>query len=713
MSAPALAAREAFSAMLKPVFSVMLGLAVLALLSPSLAAAQDEPHIDEQAGTLASEAPEGILYPGEKPGFILVVFKAIQQLHIYRHDGEGNLYLVRVLPCSTGMAHGDKLVRGDKKTPEGYYIFRQKLLPTEVPDIYGILAYPMDYPNFWDRSIGRGGDGIWTHGINKPLVDYDSEGCIELLNHDLAELEPYIKLYETPILVLEDLKVADVNSLKAEGQRVVDFVESWRKAWTEKDLVAYAGMYEQGFANSDSLSYQSWMDKKRRLAQAYQRIEVGIENLRVYRHRDTIVASFNQVYKGDNRFTSIGLKRLYLRDDGAGSYFIAAEEFTPPPGKPPNKWLTASQRDWAINTPPLAVAQIAQPVAAASAGVLMPPEITVASAVIARTADDGEAEAAAEETARAAIESRSMEKISGEAVLADLSPMANPELAEDPPEAENNDGIIETDIVATNTPANDDDLAAKAPVAIAKAETETLAAEAETAPAKSEALAAKAELGGAKTGAPGAGSSASETEDAPNKSSPASKDAQPKTAAPSQDSKIVTVTGLIGSGSGSMPVPASSSQPSQDVKTVATIAALKTRDGAPSSDASPQGQAQAAAASLDKRSATDFLDQWVQSWSEQDRDAYFSLYAPDFYFPDKKLHLPAFRRYRGGHMARAAFVKIGVSDVDVALKGSKAVVTFTQTYESDRNKDRGRKTLELTEHDGRWLITSETFQPQS
>ncbi|MDR2456129.1 MAG: L,D-transpeptidase family protein [Deltaproteobacteria bacterium] len=697
---------------------------------PSPLRAQDEPHIDDKSGELVSEAPYSILYPGEAPGFILVVFKAIQQLHIYRHDGEGNLFLVRILPCSTGMAHGDKLIRGDKKTPEGYYIFRQKLLPTELPDIYGILAYPMDYPNFWDRAIGRGGDGIWTHGINKPLVDYDSEGCIELLNHDLAELEPYLRLFDTPILVEEDLRLQDASALKAEGRKVLDFVESWRLAWTGKDLASYGRMYDQGFVNSDALSFAAWMDKKRRLAQVYQRIEVSLDNIRAYRHRDTIMVSFNQIYKGDSRFTSKGLKRLYLREDPELGYQIVAEEFSPAPGAQPNKWLTASQREWALTTPPLAVAQVASPAAAASAGVLMAPD-TSAPVLVARNSEEAEAAAAAEETARAAIESRS--QTSPQPSLASLAPQVNPELLDDDELAASSQAAPpanQTQAVAARSPASQGQgaggqTAAGAGQLLAGASQET-----EASPAESQASAQAASAGELSEAA------------APGKIAPASQNRQAEKIEPELFANLSR--NLAEESQAARTVTVSSGQPSGavvDIETVATVASLSSRAAASSSDASPASSSSRAASepgaeaapsssaadsSLgeeaaspgepplpDAKSAVALLEKWARSWSEKDREAYFALYDPDFFFPDQSLRLPAFKRYRGGHMARASFVKIALSDIDVTLKGSKAVVTFTQTYESDRNKDQGVKTLELTARDGRWMITSETFKPQS
>ncbi|MDR2353882.1 MAG: L,D-transpeptidase family protein [Deltaproteobacteria bacterium] len=323
------------------------------------------------AQTLDNLLPDAIIDPGNKPGIIMVVDKSRQELYLYSHDGRGNFTFLRVIPCSTGMVQGDKMVRGDKKTPDGYYIFNQKLLPQELPEIYGILAYPMNYPNFWDRKIGRQGSGIWTHGVNKPLVDYDSNGCIELLNHDLASLEDLINLHETPIILYENLLQKDQKELQREAENVRFFLEKWRSSWANKDHDTYQLLYSRDFFNTEKLSYDAWMAHKRNVAAGYQIIRVILENLTIFRHRDVIVATFTQRYQGDSRYESHGLKRLYLKPQG-DSYLIVAEEFvgsTPPPTQ---KRLTPAERYAALNTPPLSVASLAKPLVTASAGVLVP-----------------------------------------------------------------------------------------------------------------------------------------------------------------------------------------------------------------------------------------------------------------------------------------------------------------------------------------------------
>ncbi|MDR2141771.1 MAG: L,D-transpeptidase family protein [Deltaproteobacteria bacterium] len=374
------------------------------------------------AQAVAELWPDSILDPGQA-NLILVVDKASQEMRIYQPDGQGNLILVKIIPCSTGMIKGDKLIRGDKKTPEGYYIFRQKLLPEELPDIYGILAYPMDYPNFWDQRSGRGGDGIWTHGVNKPLVDYDSNGCVELLNHDLAALEDSIRLYDTPILVVESLRLAPVEDQKKEAQAVRRFLESWRQAWVDKNHTIYRRHYSPQFVNSENRSFENWMDNKKRVASLYQKISVEMDDTRLFWHRDVIVASFIQRYQGDGRFQSVGLKRLYLTKSPTG-YQILAEEFGPVPNPRVNKRLTEDQKLAALTTPPLAVASVTPPVVVASAGALAPlTPLAPLAPTLPPVPSTQSSLAANEESARVALEA---------GVTAGLEAESEPELEEGP-----------------------------------------------------------------------------------------------------------------------------------------------------------------------------------------------------------------------------------------------------------------------------------------
>lgn len=309
-----------------------------------------------------SKVPDALIEPGPgKDRFILVVEKAEQKLHLYEFK-KGNYYLHSIMDCSTGENTGDKMVEGDKKTPEGFYIFNKKAVESELAPIYGVLAYPMDYPNFWDKVSNRAGSGIWMHGTNKKLAPLDSNGCVELKNIDIMNLEGLIDLYRTPIVVYHKIAYNSTEEMNREAAELKSFIEAWRRAWETKDFKAYKAKYAKDFVSNDGKSYTAWMDHKSNLNHKYEKIEVDIADLKIYRHRNVIVASFEQYYKANNHFTSDGVKRLYISDNG-GSYRIAAEEWHPFPPRPPRKLLSAEVKARVMaeeKTAPVVVASVKQ-----------------------------------------------------------------------------------------------------------------------------------------------------------------------------------------------------------------------------------------------------------------------------------------------------------------------------------------------------------------
>jgi murein L,D-transpeptidase YafK len=620
--------------------------------------------------------PDAILVPGESQGLILVVNKAEQLLFIYRHDGQGNVWLDRILPCSTGMIQGDKLIRGDKKTPEGYYIFNQKLLPQELPDIYGILAYPMDYPNFYDRKIGRGGDGIWAHGINKPLTDYDSEGCIEIQNHDIAALENEIRLRDTPILVYEQVNFVPKDELKKEAEDLEAFVYGWRDAWSSKNIPAYSEYYDTEFYNSDEMSRKAWMDRKTRVVANYKSIQIDISDLRIYRHRDTIIASFTQDYNGDNRFRSLGYKRLYLKGE-IGNWKIVAEEYGPLPGTPPAKWLTAAQKNKALTTPPLAVAQLSEPVAAASAGSILPAGPTLI-AENRPASSQSQAQAAADEAARAALEQRSNRNDNQSSEVMILA-----SLSQDEPMAVTRD----TGVTVTRASADANARVGGRPI---PASSTTMEIPTGQAPATPEPATPEPATTSAAATAPASnGPEAQEPAVLVAQAEPAAEPTAPASVEPAGDK----------------PAAVSISEPDRPAVTETAVEAEPEPTEVTSADpppAEPTGLTQQAAMAL--------LMNWLKAWSGKDEETYFACYASDFLFKDLNLHFNSFKKYRSRRFKEAGSITVQANDINLNLSGDTATVTFLQRYKSDRHEDLGTKTLVLGNRDGQWRIVSEAFQ---
>ena len=119
----------------------------------------------------------------------------------------------------------------------------------------------------------------------------------------------------------------------------------------------------------------------------------------------------------------------------------------------------------------------------------------------------------------------------------------------------------------------------------------------------------------------------------------------------------------------------------------------------------------AIAAATGDSSAEDFLAGWASKWSVKDADAYFNLYAKDFWPSYGHKSLSSWEQQRRLVMARPGAIKVGVEVVKVEEKDGKASVRFWQSYESKSFKSRVLKSLELVKADGDWKIHRERLIP--
>ncbi len=256
----------------------------------------------------------------------LIVDKSQQRLTVWEIK-EGEPSMIESYRCSTGENSGDKWVRGDMRTPEGVYFFCSVIDGRTLPPKYGMWAFTTDYPNFVDRRRGKSGDGIWLHGRDKPLGPRpDSNGCIALENQDLVKVSRFVKLQDTPLIVVKKLKLAPRSEIVEQERELRDFIENWRQAWESQDLDAYMGNYSPNF-QSCWLDYNAWREKKRKLNKRYKKIRVRLENVRLYRQNGLVTAMFSQDYSSES-YRSTGIKVLYLINDG--NYRIYAEDYHKP-----------------------------------------------------------------------------------------------------------------------------------------------------------------------------------------------------------------------------------------------------------------------------------------------------------------------------------------------------------------------------------------------
>lgn len=119
-----------------------------------------------------------MLAPGQ--AYAIVVDASRSRVYVYENVAE-QPRLVADYYTTLGKRGTDKLREGDQKTPLGVYHVTSSIPGAKLPDLYGWGAFPINYPNDWDRRAGKTGYGIWLHGVpseNYARAPWASDGCI-------------------------------------------------------------------------------------------------------------------------------------------------------------------------------------------------------------------------------------------------------------------------------------------------------------------------------------------------------------------------------------------------------------------------------------------------------------------------------------------------------------------------------------------------------
>ncbi len=257
----------------------------------------------------------------------IVVDAGRSRVYVYENAG-GIPRLVQDFYSTLGKNGIDKLREGDRKTPLGVYFVTAKIDGSKLPDFYGWGAFPISYPNEWDRIAGRTGYGIWLHGV--PSDTYArapraSDGCVALANADIAVLATRVQAGVTPVIIADQIEWTTPAARSDERKAFMDQLEAWRGDWESRDAERYLAHYAREF-RSDGMDIAAWSAHKRRVNAAKRWIKVSLDNLSVLRspgQQPLMVVSFDQDYRSSN-LDQRTRKRQYWTVEG-GRWRIAYE----------------------------------------------------------------------------------------------------------------------------------------------------------------------------------------------------------------------------------------------------------------------------------------------------------------------------------------------------------------------------------------------------
>lgn len=220
---------------------------------------------------------------------------------------------------SLGKNGVEKRRQGDQKTPLGVYTIvsaKQKL-----PEFYGPGAFPISYPNEWDRLHKRNGYGIWLHGT--PPDTYSrppraTDGCVVLTNDDLRRLARYVDVGRTPVVISEGIDWVTPMQWRESRQEFLAAFEQWREDWESLDIDRYLSHYAASF-RSDGKDLAAWKAHKRKVSAGKTWVKVAISDLSVFGHPDgdgMFVATFAQDYRSSNLSNRTVKRQYWARDQG-------------------------------------------------------------------------------------------------------------------------------------------------------------------------------------------------------------------------------------------------------------------------------------------------------------------------------------------------------------------------------------------------------------
>jgi murein L,D-transpeptidase YafK len=258
------------------------------------------------------------MHPEQKYAVVVDTQKA--RLYLYRNV-DGQPRFVADYYISHGKAGTEKAREGDKKTPVGVYHVTASLPRQKLTDFYGSGAFPISYPNEWDKRQGRNGHGIWLHGTPSDTFSRPpkaSDGCVVLANQDLDALAKNLQIGTTPVIISNSIEWLSLDDWQAERAALSRSIEEWRSDWESLDTEKYLRHYAKRF-QSGSQNLAQWAAQKRQVNAGKQWIKVAAANISMFRNpgkEEMVVVTFDQDYRSSNLSNTMKKRQYWVKEDG-------------------------------------------------------------------------------------------------------------------------------------------------------------------------------------------------------------------------------------------------------------------------------------------------------------------------------------------------------------------------------------------------------------
>lgn len=202
------------------------------------------------SGSMADDrVPAALLRLPETTPTVFIAETASSGYHRFDRIGDSVTHVSRDY-MSIGLGGAGKEQTGDQRTPLGIYFVTEQLDTQRLHEKYGVTAFPLDYPNAWDRRHGRTGSGIWVHGVEKNggrRPRRDTDGCLALPNERLLKLQRLFLPNVTPVLIGREIAWSDAATVARKRASLEKAVRQWARALEQGDMATWLDSYDPDF----------------------------------------------------------------------------------------------------------------------------------------------------------------------------------------------------------------------------------------------------------------------------------------------------------------------------------------------------------------------------------------------------------------------------------------------------------------------------------
>jgi murein L,D-transpeptidase YafK len=269
----------------------------------------------------ADFVPRYLLQMPPDQRFAIVVDTKRSRLYLYENDltHGGQPRFVADYYVTQGKLGAEKLAEGDKKTPVGVYHVTANLPRQKLADLYGNGAFPLNYPNEWDKRQGRGGSGIWLHGTPSDTFSRPpraSDGCVVLTNQDLDVVAKNLQVGLTPVIISNSVEWLSLDDWARERSELNKSIDAWRADWESRDIDRYLAHYSKRFKAGEQ-DFAEFATQKKQVNAGKEWIKLKIDNVSVFRNpgkEEVVVVTFDQDYRSNNLNNQMKKRQYWLRE---------------------------------------------------------------------------------------------------------------------------------------------------------------------------------------------------------------------------------------------------------------------------------------------------------------------------------------------------------------------------------------------------------------